>query len=710
MSSYLQSVRSFAERRARSLVAVGAFVGGVYALGTYAISTLAEAQKRMSDEKRDRENLKRRFAQNQDDVCFTVLALLPTLADQLWSSMDVEGLTAELQKSRVVATSAPLAAKEEIHHANSEMPSYAAAASTTKVEGDDFVEPQAEGIPVAPTSNDEASASTFLHGAAAARTSDEQPLSSSNDGVEGNAPNGSLSYDAGSEATDDAAASARPTLLKGNSSLDSISEPAPQPINPTARLTPSPQPSTSATPLRSPPSEQERATVQNSGINGHAGAVAQAIHANEARPYDLEGSAGKAPVVGGEQQPFASQQSQRSDAELEKAAMPSIADSKPTEHDGSEARRAHEASAAQAALSEEQRKADAAAEKKLKLELWNELKIAAISRTVTSLYALVLLTLQTSIQLNVLGRRAYLESVSSMFPLPPAPKKEGVPHRILLEPGGQGTGADGWGRFDDEHQDSDDEEESANDERAKKGAEETERLFLTFSWWLLHRGWKDLAQTVETAVKDVFGPLGLKAPLTHGEFIELLREVRSKVEYAERSSEREMKDSISELKSEPSAFSGVSSLRGGRGRRKNFFSILFPATEDEEIDVLLQAGAIDYAAPLSPSLRSLLDETHDLVSSRDFRSVMRLSLDRVFNVLDESLRPTFGVAPRDAPSNVVTSLEAPGGRFQELGEVDDEGKRIRLAALFPAVARQSQLAVHAVPNSYADDVAHLRAV
>ena len=53
-------------------------------------------------------------------------------------------------------------------------------------------------------------------------------------------------------------------------------------------------------------------------------------------------------------------------------------------------------------------------------------------------------------------------------------------------------------------------------------------------------------------------------------------------------------------------------------------------------------------------------------------------------------------------SNVVTSLEAPGGRFQELGEVDDEGKRVRLAALFPAVARQSQLAVHAVPNSYAD--------
>jgi hypothetical protein len=32
-----------------------------------------------------------------------------------------------------------------------------------------------------------------------------------------------------------------------------------------------------------------------------------------------------------------------------------------------------------------------------------------------------------------------------------------------------------------------------------------EGKFLSFSWWLLHKGWKRLAERVEAAVQEVFG-------------------------------------------------------------------------------------------------------------------------------------------------------------------------------------------------------------
>lgn len=47
-------------------------------------------------------SLRRRFVQNQEDVSYTIMALLPTLGEQILEELDVEGVTHELQsKSRV---------------------------------------------------------------------------------------------------------------------------------------------------------------------------------------------------------------------------------------------------------------------------------------------------------------------------------------------------------------------------------------------------------------------------------------------------------------------------------------------------------------------------------------------------------------------------------------------------------------------------------
>lgn len=46
-------------------------------------------------------SLRRRFAQNQEDVSYTIMALIPTLGEQILVELDVEGVTHELQtKSR----------------------------------------------------------------------------------------------------------------------------------------------------------------------------------------------------------------------------------------------------------------------------------------------------------------------------------------------------------------------------------------------------------------------------------------------------------------------------------------------------------------------------------------------------------------------------------------------------------------------------------
>ena len=140
---------------------------------------------------------------------------------------------------------------------------------------------------------------------------------------------------------------------------------------------------------------------------------------------------------------------------------------------------------------------------KSRAQLWNELKISSITRTFTLLYTLSLLTILTRIQLNLLGRQSYLSSVVSMASHPP--------HDLTIRL---------------ENRDDDNTEPSYDSDF------QTNRKFLTFSWWLLHRGWKDLMQNVEKAVKDVFAALSPREDVSLGTLSGAILDVRKKVEGA----------------------------------------------------------------------------------------------------------------------------------------------------------------------------------
>lgn len=160
--------------------------------------------------------------------------------------------------------------------------------------------------------------------------------------------------------------------------------------------------------------------------------------------------------------------------------------------------------------------------KRNKTQLWNEVKItcmfyvlpfegilsganrrrgAAITRSFTLIYTLTLLTIFTRIQLNLLGRRNYLSSVIS---LATPPENQST---ISLE----------------DHDDDDLTQTLGNDF-------DTNRRYLAFSWWLLHRGWRQLLDEVRGAVEEAFGSLNPREDISLSKLSELTVEVRKKVE------------------------------------------------------------------------------------------------------------------------------------------------------------------------------------
>ncbi|KAL1969004.1 hypothetical protein VTN77DRAFT_838 [Rasamsonia byssochlamydoides] len=260
--------------------------------------------------------------------------------------------------------------------------------------------------------------------------------------------------------------------------------------------------------------------------------------------------------------------------------------------------------------------------KRSKAQLWNEVKITSITRAFVLLYTLSLLTLLTRIQLNLLGRRNYVSSVMSMAS-PPANTST-----ISLE-------------------DHDDEIGQAfgNDF-------ETNRRYLTFSWWLLHRGWKDLMEKVRAAVEEVFGSLNPREDITFDRLSELTLEVRKKVEGATEEERRATK----------------------------WLPYLLPPKEEEDM-VLQESGVLSASTPSSPhtaaTLRHLLDETSDLIESPSFTRILTLLNNEGFSTLVDqkcaiqafksspTSEPTKAAAPQSFSSSatIVPGSSAPKAKL-----------------------------------------------
>ena len=277
--------------------------------------------------------------------------------------------------------------------------------------------------------------------------------------------------------------------------------------------------------------------------------------------------------------------------------------------------------------------------------------IIAITRAFTLIYTLALLTLLTRVQLNLLGRRSYLSSV------------------VSLATGGMEQSTISLENHDDD-----------NPDQAYGNDFETNRRYLTFSWWLLHRGWKEVMHKVEAAVKEVFGGLSPRDDISMHKFSELTLEVRKKVEGATEAERR----------------------------ASTWLQYLLPPREEEEF-VLKESGMTKESSPTGSvsitssdptPLRRLLDETSDLIDSPPFSHVLTLLLDAGYSTLvDQKISEQAYKIP---PTSDVPELNAP--RVTEVVDI----KPVKLPIVLAVLTRQAHSIGNGVPNEYLQSMEQVR--
>ncbi|KAF8945219.1 peroxin [Haplosporangium gracile] len=291
--------------------------------------------------------------------------------------------------------------------------------------------------------------------------------------------------------------------------------------------------------------------------------------------------------------------------------------------------------------------AAAAIERKTKLELWHELKVMSFTRTVTALYSLTFLTLLTQVQLNLLGRFTYVSSVIALSNTTDASYR-------VESPAVKGSLSSTAGQLDFQ----------------------TEKKYLTFSYWLLHEGWRRWSEKVRDVVEEVIGGVSLKKTFTSQDFSDLLGEIRSRLEYTE-------------------------DMEGER-IPVNMREYMLPDETSDEREVLRAGGVDEFDLVVDPVLRNLLDETRDFIDSADFTTVLSSTLATTFSRFNLALQPTFNpfllLPPQSGNSAVIAEIE----------DDEDMDRAVSLVSLLPLVARQVHLIINGVPNEYVESLAMVK--
>lgn len=124
-----------------------------------------------------------------------------------------------------------------------------------------------------------------------------------------------------------------------------------------------------------------------------------------------------------------------------------------------------------------------------------------MTRTLTVLYSITLLTIFTNIQLSLLGRYKYIQSVIQLERDEDARSR--LQHELSLSSMLLSSLVDTVGSRDIEA--LLDEQTGLEEGIWREGVDaETERKYLTLSWWILNVGWKDVGERVRRGVEEVF--------------------------------------------------------------------------------------------------------------------------------------------------------------------------------------------------------------
>ncbi|KAF8632834.1 hypothetical protein AX15_001664 [Amanita polypyramis BW_CC] len=658
----LQSIKTYVHDRSKGLSKTAGFIGGAYLVQQYVKDRLEELKVKIDEERAARDSLRKRFQTAQDDVSFTILALLPTLAEQIMEGMDVDTLTQELQSRSKAHATGPQQLLRQRHNGT----------------GHDYDvnKPSQQHKP------------------------------------------------SGTQGTHESSA-----VDETRSEVDSMA---------------------SASFIEAPSRDEE-----SSGVNSWV-----ETSGSERSPHALspKGDTSSYHIPNGPQLP-----------QLSDSVLTTITTT--TESSAGNESRLSDSVVSISATSD-------STSSKTKAELWTEVKMLTFTRTLTTLYSITLLSLLTTIQLTVLARSKYVNSVLE--------HEREERFREQLE--SQLSFFNLLFSRSDKLQDillGEESEQLENDaERGELGGssitEEVERKFLTLSWWILHVGWKDVGERVRRGVEEVFEGVSLKTKFAAMDLHYLIRDVRRRVEHEvtfegcerrvnflsallpptpemiqhvltqggfnseaspERScivqSEQDTTTTMtpSELSHEFDA-SPATGLSGLYNTLRNPHNIApspsqppipnptrarcYPHREannaDQDADACVDCASLSHMRgpgarrgpfphppsslshphPSSllwlvqdPPFISLIEETRAIITSPDFEYVLESCLDRATAVLFDGLEKSVFVSSDSAPGEEV---------------------RIRLAGLLPGFARWSRLALYGLPNELVDNVLGLEEV
>lgn len=162
---------------------------------------------------------------------------------------------------------------------------------------------------------------------------------------------------------------------------------------------------------------------------------------------------------------------------------------------------------------------------KSKADLWNELKLKAISKVVIVAYTISLLTLLTRLQLNILARREYLDTAINVAL---EKEKEKKANQFWFT-----SWVSTW--LDNKIKSISPEEEKTTDSletesvissvNPEKNRYVNEQAFLSLSWWLLNRGYLHYKTIIEQLVREEFQSLNPRDPITLEEFSSKLSKI-----------------------------------------------------------------------------------------------------------------------------------------------------------------------------------------
>lgn len=154
--------------------------------------------------------------------------------------------------------------------------------------------------------------------------------------------------------------------------------------------------------------------------------------------------------------------------------------------------------------------------------------VSGITRAITTAYLLPLLYILTTSQLSTLARERYLSDVKASLPPIPASATAKVkddfgissviveaasllPNPFAILPDFITSRIPFYPTQNRNLEEEEDEKELSRvlaqereDEEAQNRAD-AERMYLTYSWWVLHEGWRVVADRVEAGVERVVG-------------------------------------------------------------------------------------------------------------------------------------------------------------------------------------------------------------